>query len=362
MKYKVTALLLLLFLTGTSLLSFILPDHYFSVREKRKLVQLPEFEMAGIRDKTYLDDLEDYLTDQFPGRDGWITLKTAGELVMGRRERSGVYIGSEGFLMDAFRQYDPAFLEANLDQLCILRNQLRNLPFYVLPVPMAAQILTEKLPPAAPVVPPEEILDAMKNAGLPVIDVTASLKAHREEPIYYRTDHHYTSLGAWYCWTCWQEARGREAGQQADWTKEILTEHFRGTTWSRVGLPWIRPDSIEAWYQTPHAVLYNGTEKADSFYDDRYLEKDPYGVFLNSNQALSVIQGGGEAGKLLLIKDSFGNTFAQFPAEDFREVHVIDLRFFTGSVKAYAEENGITEVLVLYGMQNLAQQTKILIP
>lgn len=362
MKYKVTALLLLLFLTGTSLLSFILPDHYFSVREKRKLVQLPEFEMAGIRDKTYLEDLEDYLTDQFPGRDGWITLKTASELVMGRRERSGVYIGSEGFLMDAFRHYDPAFLEDNLDQLCILQQQLKNLPFYVLPVPTAAQILTEKLPPAAPVVKPEEILDVMQEKGLPVIDVTAALKAHRKESIYYRTDHHYTSLGAWYCWAYWQEVRGREAGQQADWTQEILTENFRGTTWSRVGLPWTQPDAIEAWYQTPHAVLYNGTAEADSFYTPGYLEKDPYGVFLNSNQALSVIQGGGEAGKLLLIKDSFGNTFAQFPAEDFREVHVIDLRFFTGKVEKYAEENGITEVLVLYGMQNLARQTKILLP
>ena len=362
MKYRLTALLLVGFLTGTSLLSILLPDHYFSVREKRKLQQKPELRLETLLNGRYEEKLEDYLLDQFPGRDGWITLKTLSEMAMGRRERSGVYLGRDGCLLDAFRSYDPAFLDENLEQLSRLHRRLEGLPLFVLPVPAAAQILRDKLPPAATACDPDRILDAIRAKGLPVIDVTDALDAHRQEPIYYRTDHHYTSLGAWYCWERWQQVRGREAGSPEDWNREVLTEDFRGTTWSKVGLPWIRPEPITAWYQTPHTVVYNETEEADSFYDRSYLEKDPYGVFLNSNQALSVIRGGGEVGVLLLIKDSFGNTFAQFPAETFREVHVIDLRFFREDVAAYAQQHGITEVLILYGMQNLTQQTKILLP
>ena len=82
-------------------------------------------------------------------------------------------------------------------------------------------------------------------------------------------------------------------------------------------------------------------------------------MFLNSNQAQTVIAGSGENGRLLLIKDSYGNTFAQFPVEDYAEVHVLDLRFFKGDVTEYAKENGITDVLVLYGTQNFIKDTSL---
>ena len=82
-------------------------------------------------------------------------------------------------------------------------------------------------------------------------------------------------------------------------------------------------------------------------------------MFLNSNQAQTVIAGSGKSGKLLLMKDSYGNTFAQFPVEDYAEVHVIDLRFFKGDVAEYAKENGITDRLVLYGTQNFVSDTTL---
>ena len=82
-------------------------------------------------------------------------------------------------------------------------------------------------------------------------------------------------------------------------------------------------------------------------------------MFPNSNQAQTVIEGSGSQGKLLLIKDSYGNTFSQFPTEDYAEVHVLDLRFFKGDVVQYAEGNGITDTLVLYGTQNFVKDTNL---
>ena len=88
---------------------------------------------------------------------------------------------------------------------------------------------------------------------------------------------------------------------------------------------------------------------------------DQYAVFLNSNQAQTLISGSGDAasGKLLLLKDSYGNTFSQFACEDFEEVHVIDLRFFRGDIRAYIQAKGITDVLVLYGIQNFASDVAL---
>ena len=109
------------------------------------------------------------------------------------------------------------------------------------------------------------------------------------------------------------------------------------------------------------SVSYNnGQYETDSIYERKYLSgSDQYAVFLNSNQAQTVIEGSGKSGKFLLIKDSYGNTFSQFPVEDYAEVHVLDLRFFKGDVVEYAKENSITDTLVLYGTQNFVKDMNI---
>ena len=120
--------------------------------------------------------------------------------------------------------------------------------------------------------------------------------------------------------------------------------------------------SQPTWYQHPtrHVSYNNDQYETESIYERKYLSgSDQYAVFLNSNQAQTVIEGSGKNGKLLLIKDSYGNTFSQFPVEDYAEVHVLDLRFFKGDVAEYARENGITDALVLYGVQNFVKDTNL---
>lgn len=118
--------------------------------------------------------------------------------------------------------------------------------------------------------------------------------------------------------------------------------------------------ALDYQHPTRHVSYNNGQYETESIYERKYLSgNDQYAVFLNSNQAQTVIEGSGKSGKLLLIKDSYGNTFSQFPVEDYAEVHVLDLRFFKGDVAEYAKENGITDTLVLYGTQNFAKDTSI---
>lgn len=360
MRNKIITSFFCLLLAVSTLAGLLLPDRYYSKREKRTLTQKPKFTVADFISGEFSDELEKYLTDQVPLRDDWVTTKTYMELTVGKRESGGVYICKDKYLMDKFTSYSKKLLATNAAALAELQEKLaaEGISMNTILVPMAAQVLTDKLPAYAPVAEYAAILQVLTDADVDTTDVLSALTAHSSENIYYRTDHHWTSLGAYYAYCAW---RGIEP-TAGEWTQEVLCDDFYGTTWNKVPLPSVPAEEITAWYQNPtrHVSYNNGQYKTESIYERKYLSgSDQYAVFLNSNQAQTVIEGSGKSGKLLLIKDSYGNTFSQFPVEDYAEVHVLDLRFFKGDVAEYAKENGITDTLVLYGTQNFVKDMNI---
>ena len=360
MRNKIITSFFCLLLAVSALIGLLMPDRYYSEREKRTLTQKPKFTVANFISGEFSDELEKYLTDQVPLRDGWVTMKTYMELAIGKRESVGVYICKDKYLMDKFTSYSKKQLVANAAALVDLQEKLaaEGISMNTILVPMAAQVLTDKLPAYAPVADYAAILQVLTDAGVDTTDVLSALVAHSSENIYYRTDHHWTSLGAYYAYCAW---RGIEPNVD-EWTQEVLCDDCYGTTWNKVPLPTVPAEEITAWYKhINRSVSYNnGQYETDSIYERKYLSgSDQYAVFLNSNQAQTVIEGSGKSGKLLLIKDSYGNTFSQFPVEDYAEVHVLDLRFFKGDVTEYAKENGITDTLVLYGTQSFVKDTRL---
>ena len=323
-------------------------------------MQKPQFTIVDFVSGKFSDELEQYLTDQVPLRDDWVTLKAYLELAVGKRESGGVYIGRDKYLMDKFTSYSKKQLAANAAALAELQKKLaaEGISMDTILVPVAAQVLTDKLPAYAPVADYASILEVLTDAGVDTVDMLTALAAHSGENIYYRTDHHWTSLGAYYAYCAW---RGIEPNVD-EWTQEILCDNFHGTTWNKVPLPTVPAEEITAWYQHPtrHVSYNNGQYETESIYERKYLSgSDQYAVFLNSNHAQTVIEGSGKSGKFLLIKDSYGNAFSQFPVEDYAEVHVLDLRFFKGDVTEYAKENDITDALALYGVQNFVKDTNL---
>lgn len=362
MRNKIITSFFCLLLAVSALTGLVMPDWYYSEREKRTLAQKPKLTVADFISGEFSGELEKYLTDQVPLRDGWVTMKTYMELAAGKRESGGVYICKDKYLMDKFTSYSYSKkqLAANVEALAELQSKLaaEGVSMNTILVPMAAQVLTDKLPAHAPVTDYTAILQVLTDAGVDTTDMLSALAAHSSENIYYRTDHHWTSLGAYYACCAW---RGIEP-TAGEWTQEVLCDDFYGTTWNKVPLPTVPAEEITAWYKhINRSVSYNnGQYETDSIYERKYLSgSDQYAVFLNSNQAQTVIEGSGKNGKLLLIKDSYGNTFSQFPVEDYAEVHVLDLRFFKGDVVEYAKENSITDTLVLYGVQNFVKDTNL---
>lgn len=360
MRNKIITSFFCLLLAVSALIGLLMPDRYYSEREKRTLTQKPKFTVADFISGKFSDNLESYLTDQVPLRDDRVTLKTYLELAVGKRESGGVYLCKDQYLMDKFTSYSKKQLAANAAALADLQEKLaaEGVSMNTILVPVAAQVLADKLPAYAPAADYAAIFQVLTDAGVDTVNVWSTLAAHSGENIYYRTDHHSTSLGAYYAYCAWRDIEPAAY----EWTQEVLCDDFYGTTWNKVSLPSVPAEEITAWYKhINRSVSYNnGQYETDSIYERKYLSgSDQYAVFLNSNQAQTVIEGSGKSGKLLLIKDSYGNTFSQFPVEDYAEVHVLDLRFFKGDVAEYAKENGITDTLVLYGTQNFVKDRNL---
>ena len=256
MRNKIITSFFCLLLAVSALIGLLMPDRYYSEREKRTLTQKPKFTVANFISGEFSDELEKYLTDQVPLRDGWVTMKTYMELAIGKRESVGVYICKDKYLMDKFTSYSKKQLVANAAALVDLQEKLaaEGISMNTILVPMAAQVLTDKLPAYAPVADYAAILQVLTDAGVDTTDVLSALVAHSSENIYYRTDHHWTSLGAYYAYCAW---RGIEPNVD-EWTQEILCDNFHGTTWNKVPLPSVPAEEITAWYKhINRSVSYN---------------------------------------------------------------------------------------------------------
>ena len=181
-----------------------------------------------------------------------------------------------------------------------------------------------------------------------------ALSAHSDEAIYYRTDHHWTSLGAYYGYTALMEALGVEPEPLGE--GETVSEEFNGTLYSSSGVHWLQPDSIERYISSDGITVedvYN--EETHGLYVDSFLqEKDKYSSFMGGNNPLYIIRNPNAATDktLLVVRDSYSDSLAPFLTQYYSEIHLLDLRYYRTPVAAYAEGNNIDEVFVCYSVEN----------
>lgn len=369
---KITKLImggsLILFLGVISVGSFLAQDREFSANENRYLAEMPEISLDNILDCEFQDGLEEYLNDQIWGRDQWITIKTAIQKAVGDTDIGGAYVGKDGYDFEKITSDDvnDALFERNIKQVqeffatCSETIDSSRLSFLL--VPTSGLILSDKLPENAPLFDQAAYIDAVQQelADYNFIDVREELFAHKDENIYYRTDHHWTGKGAFVAYAKWCDATGMEAVAEGDYTVTTVTEEFRGSLYSKILDYDSAYDSIQIYEKTGSDASFVVTldgEEAEGFYHyDQLEEKDKYLFFFGGNYSEVAISKQGESEReernLLLVKDSFANTFAPLVAENYDNVYMIDLRYYRGDMQAYMEEKNITDVLVLYNVSN----------
>lgn len=359
LRGRLSALLFAALLACLLAAFLLLPKAGYSENENRYLTPRPAFSVKALLDGSYTADFESYVTDAFPFRDAWIALKSRLDLAAGRRDTGGVYVTKDGCLIEMFDAVDQAQYDRNLAYLRAAREAYagRLDSFRVLLIPTAAQVWRDRIAPYTADIDQAELL--AQAGDLLALDALSVLTDHKDEEIYYRTDHHWTSRGAYLVYAA---LMGAEALPESAFTVETLSEDFLGTTFSKAGI-WFEKDTIEAWQpDTVYTAEHNLDGRTlDSIYDRSFLDKkDKYSVFLGGNQALTVIRTDNQNGRrLALVKDSYANTFVQFLLPHYEEIHIIDLRSFALPLSAYVEEQDITDLLVLYNLKGFSQESSV---
>ncbi len=367
----VQVILFLVFIGGFFLLNLILPDRGFSERENRYLQQAPRFGFSDLFEGKFTSRFEKYTTDQFAGRDAWITLKARAELAAGKKENNDVYLcKTEGgerrtMLIERYEAPEDAVIAANAASLNALAENV-GVPVYFALIPGAGEICRAVLPANAPMDSQKAVIEqAYARTTARTVDVYGALAPHAREYIFYGTDHHWTSRGAYYGYTALAAAMGFTARSASDYRPVTVSERFYGTTYSSSGFSWVEPDRIERWVpQDAETIVTNypeGQPVSGSLYDDSFLEKkDKYASFLGGNTPRVVLETGNpDKPVLLVVRDSYMDSLTPFLLEDFSEIHILDLRYYRQSLRAYAEENGVDAVLVCYSVANFSTDANL---
>ncbi len=335
---------------------FIYEDRMFSETENRVLASKPKFSAETLFKGSYTQDYETYVTDQFVSRDKWIRIKTYTDIFLQKREIGGVYLGADGYLLEQHlpEKYTTGQETKKID---LLEKLVQRWDATVMLVPTADNILTDKLPAYAPYYDETRLLGLVEErvGSEHWVDVYSILKEHAGEEIYYRTDHHWTSLGAYYGYLAWAEAQGETAEVYKIEDLETVTEDFLGTLHSKVNLD-MKGDAIQYFPSTlsrPMTITYDFKRTTDTCYEKSHLDtKNKYAFFMDDNHAFVEIDTDYHNGKVLfVIKDSYANCFVPLLLPYYEKIYVLDLRYFNGRLFGFMEQyepEGGMDVLVLY--------------
>ncbi|MDY2632774.1 MAG: DHHW family protein [Clostridium sp.] len=352
-------LLILLFFVIANIIN---NDKEFSEIENRNLQEKPK-----ILSENYVEKLNSYMADQFFIREKLISFKSRIDLVLGKNKINNVYIGSDNQLFEEFKITSNDDLFNKVDVINEFKKANEDLLVNFMLVPTATSILDDKLPLYAPVDDEIEYINNVKSYlldDIKFIPIYDKLKANKNEYIYYKTDHHWTTDGAYLGYEAFCESTGIEATNKEDFEKIIGSNDFYGSLSSKVGLFGLYKDKLNIYIPKNSNMLVNYVmeQKKDTslFNSDKLKHKDKYQVFLNGNHPLIEIETDKNLDKkILVIKDSFANNFVPFLTENYGNIFLIDLRYYTESINEFIKNNDINEVLFLYNVNTFNEDDSI---
>ncbi|MDR0944154.1 MAG: hypothetical protein LBM41_06440 [Ruminococcus sp.] len=342
-----------------ALLVIFLPKNSFSDIENRLLSGFPKVNLTTIENKKAMDGIENFISDHFPLRIFWVKTKTTAEVAIGKREINDVYISSER-LMQKITDADEAVINGNINGINAFSKHF-GIPSYVMLVPTAAGIYTENIPFDAPNLDQKSYIENIYNLldeTVTPIKIFDDLYLQKEDYIYYRTDHHWTARGAFFAYENAAEKMGFSPLSETDFTIENAADNFYGSLYSKVLYDGVSPDKIYIYHSNSDVKItgvsvYENLESEPIFYDSIYMRdyltaRNKYPVFLGENQPMVKINSTAGGGKLLVIKDSYANSFVPFLTEHFSEITLLDMRYINISLDEFLDMSEIDSVLFLY--------------
>jgi len=196
------------------------------------------------------------------------------------------------------------------------------------------------------------------------VNVFDALSAHKKEYIYFRTDHHWTQLGAYYGYQEYCKSMGYSTKPLSDYQKMDFPE-FYGTFYFFMNRPESlkgHPDQVTAYQGSMNSMQYTdskGNLQEGKLINDasQMLPGNKYNCFMLGDHGYVEIHNEGAPRKksILVLKDSYGNAFVPLLAQDYRDVYVVDYRHYQGNASSLIREKGIEEILFLNNIMGIGE-------
>lgn len=357
---SILGLCFIILLATIFIVNLFTPDKGFSEEENRVLQEKPEFSLSNYMEGRYESKLETYVNDQFLLRNAFIKVKATADVTAGKLESNGVYRCKDNYLMEELTVPSEKTMQNTLASLKQFKRHYKKLDAFFLLAPNAGNILEDKLPNFTKLNDQNQYMDQffkeIKSYGYTPIDVrNAFKKASEDTQLYYRTDHHWTTDGAYLAYQ--QAAKKIKLTDNVTYKPYVVKNDFRGTLASKSGFVNGVNDAIKIYMPykdkdyNNSVIYYTDTKtKTTEFYQlDNLDTKDAYTVFGGSNHPMYTIKTPTKSSeKLLLVKDSYANSFIPFLAQGYREIVVVDPRYFFDNIDDIIKAEGITQVMFLY--------------
>lgn len=362
---RIVVIAFCIFVFTLPIISILIPNHDFSELENRYLSKPPKFTFKTVLDGTYFDKLETYLTDHLAGRNIFVCTKAITEKTLGKEENNDVFFCEDNYLIKKVEKVDNQKILNNIEYINkFVENTNANV--YLGIIPTSACLLNSKLPRLAQTEDEKSVINNVyKNVKTTTLPLLEKLNDKKDEYIYYHTDIHLTSLGAYYVANSILERTNKKQLNLENYTASTVATDFYGSNYSYSLAFWTKPDSIQTYIpqEGKQVTIYdNETIKKINLYNPEYLEKkDKYQYFLSGNQPLAVIKNEKvkDNSKILIIRDSYTSAIAPFISEIYSEVHLVDLRYNKTSILEYISKNDIKDVVILYGFSTFATDKNI---
>ena len=355
--------LLLVFCIG----GIVLPSAGSAVKGRQGQTK-PAFSWKALWTGSFLEDFEEWWSARTFCREGLSSLAASVDTITGRHEENGIYKGKSKQLFEEIQSTEQEDYQQNAQAILNFANKYWEAPMSVLIVPDAAQVLHHQLPANVKTADQSEMLDGLEEELgdlVTCIDVESALEKHMNEKLYYQTDYHLTSLGAYYAFQAAAESLEIDSSGLKEFASYTVTTDFNGALAQRSGFLKSVKETIDIYIPGEETKVVvscpeDGTKRTSLFDSSMLDTEDPYQVFLGGEKSLLDIRTTADASRrLLLIGDSSANAFVQFMTPYFREIVLVKPAVYEGNIDELMSQYQITDVLVLYRGNSFAENSSL---
>lgn len=361
-----------LLLFGITLVNLFWPKRTQIELENRKAAQFPAFSVQGLLDGSWQSSFSTWMQDQFLLRDQWInTQRATDEAVFQKVEEGNILIGQDGWMFTKLFTMDDATQKQLNKNVQAVADFAANYPGRVtfLLAPSASVIYEDMLPAGAPMIDENAMLDeifAKIGESASVLDLRQTFTENKEEYLYFKTDHHWTPYGAYLAYQQFCNLKGLTPFD-LNAHEAVTVEDFQGTHYSATRLWNVQNDSITYYPLDNPMTIYRITGEAqyepetteNLINTEKFDTRDKYAAFLDGNNGYSVIEGNG-TGSILVVKDSYANSFIPYLTENYAKIGVVDFRNFKYGLDSTIQQEGYDQILILYNFQTFISDTNLI--